>query len=139
MRTVMSDAPNVALSAFLDGEAVDTANVLAALETDEGRRELADFVRLRLLVSAGEEKPRPEFYARMAALTRSPRPVAISRRRWPLVAAVAASLVLGFWSGSAITSRTSEEPTSPPNAARVLAFQPGVDWQQTPAPMERVK
>lgn len=135
----MSDARIDALSAFLDGEAVDTTEVLAALETDEGRRALADFVRLRVLVADRGETPRPEFYVRMAALTRSPQPITRSRRMWPLAAAVAASLALGFLSGSAITSRTSEEAIAPPNAARVLAFQPGIDWQQAPAPVERTK
>jgi hypothetical protein len=146
----MEEQLELVVSAYLDGEPVEAASVLAALDTEEGRQVLVDFVRLRLVVR-DDESPRPEFYGRMRGVM--PTLPARSGRRprgniaWPIAAALAASLAIGFWTGSAFTTqnvaRSSRgqsvgplKPDAPPKAVRVIEFQPGVDWHQSPSGQE---
>jgi hypothetical protein len=119
--------PYEAISVFLDGEPYEPSEVLTALDTDAGRRALADFVRLRV-VTARPVMPSDAFYARWhehvrLAATRHQR-----RSRWPVAAALAASLIIGFWSGSRMANRPIE--SVPPKADRVVEFENGVDWHQ---------
>jgi hypothetical protein len=119
--------PYEAISSFLDGEPCEPSEVLSALETDVGRAALVDFVRLRV-VTARPVMPGDAFYARwndhmQLAAARHQR-----RSRWPVAAALAASLIIGFWSGSRMANRPIENV--PPKADRVVEFENGVDWHQ---------
>jgi hypothetical protein len=130
----MLNQSEAVLSAYVDGEPVEPGAVLEALDSEEGRLALADFVRLRL-ITAAHGTPSPEFYARM----RDAVPVIAPRTRrppaWTMGAALAASLAFGFWIGSAVASRNAVPSGSvalggPPKAARVIELLPGVDWHQ---------
>jgi hypothetical protein len=134
----MTDQSELVISSYLDGEPVAAAAVLAALDTEAGQRALIDFTRLRV-AAAGDHAPSAEFYAHIRHLlptvpARPRRPLA-----WPVAAALAASLAIGIWAGSALVpTRHSVAPSnapsdSPPKAVRVFEFQPGVDWHQSSA------
>jgi hypothetical protein len=149
----MSEQSELVVSAYLDGEPVEACVVLAALDAEEGRQALVDFVRLRL-VACDDVMPRSEFYDRMRGVM--PTLPARSARRprgniaWPIAAALAASLAIGFWTGTAFTTqnvaRSTQgqsagplKPDAPPKAVRVIEFQPGVDWHQSPSGQEIVR
>ena len=120
------------LSAFVDGEEIDLTRLEMALESARGRQILIDCVRLRQTARGGQEVPSAAFYERARKQFGSrPR---IVRNAVPLPIAVAAmfvAAVVGSLFGT--TFRTDQRQLSiPPTAARVLTFEPGIDWQSQP-------
>lgn len=116
------------LSAVLDGDPVDLAQLETALDNSEGRRAFVDFVRLRQTAASDNAMPRREFSERARAdLTVSRR---IRDRSLPFPVAAAAILV-AMLLGSLLNfdSVRPERPAAPPEPTRVLRFEPGVDWQ----------
>jgi len=120
----------VALSALVDGEAVNDPALLAeALASAEGRAALLEFVRLRATVRADESLPRAEFYESVRPMLGKPGGW-ISR---PFLRRLAAAVV--FVLGTAglvdlgLRLRGEKPADQPPRATRVLRFEPGVDWQ----------
>ena len=104
------------------------------LETPAGRESLVGFARLRAELTADAPAPTRNFVARMEAR------LSASRRRallGPLVA-VAAGLLLGVALTTMLRPISSgvpgeDAPTrgeSPPEATRVLRFEPGSDWME---------
>jgi hypothetical protein len=118
------------LSGLLDRHPVDIARLETALEDAEGRRAFVDFVRLRQAAATDNATPRREFYERISEqLTLTRRTKA---RGLPLPLAAAAILVAVLL-GSALDLnfvRPDPAASAPPEPARVLRFEPGVDWQQ---------
>ena len=116
------------LSAVLDGEVVDIEALEIALEDPGGRRVFVDFVRLRQAAGKDTTTPHPEFYKRLPGeLTLSRR---IMHRRIALPLAAAAILV-ALLLGSLLNPdrvRPDRGAAAPPEPARVLRFEPGVDW-----------
>ena len=116
------------LSALLDREPIDIAQLEAALEDRRGRQALVDFVELRQTVAADAARPRPAFYARVAPERSWPR--RMIGRRVPLPLAVVAVL-LAWLTGTLLNrdANSRERPSiPPPDVTRVLRFEPGVDW-----------
>jgi len=114
------------LSAFVDGEAVEASELAAALEAPGAREALLDFVRLRALLEDGAE-PSAGFVARMRA--ELARPVLARVPRVVRLAAAAAVLALAAVGALDLGRRVLPQPTDePPQATRVIHFQPGVDW-----------
>jgi hypothetical protein len=117
------------LSAVLDGDTVDIGQLQSALENPAGRRVLLDFVRLRQTAANDNMTPRREFYDRVpGALTLNRR---AQTRSLPFPVA-AAAILLAMLLGSLVNLnfiRQDGEPSAPPEPARVLKFEPGVDWQ----------
>jgi negative regulator of sigma E activity len=116
------------LSALLDGDAVDIRLLETALENPEGRRVFVDFVRLRQTAVSDDAPPR-EFHDRvLGSLTPK-------RRTWarsvPFPLAAAAVLLAMLFGSILDLDFISQDlnPAAPPEAARVLRFEPGVDWQ----------
>jgi hypothetical protein len=113
------------MSALLDGDHIDIEQLEAALEKPAARRALVDFVRLREASRAERPTPRREFYehSRLRRVTRQktagvPLPYA--------AAVVLLAMLLGsFFNLSSLRNRA---PAAPPEATRVLTFEPGVDW-----------
>lgn len=113
------------LSAFVDGESFEPSELATALAEPGARDMLVDFVLLQRALDADDE-PSPEFVAGMRARLR-PR-----RMRHGLgllaAAAVVAVAVLGVLElGDG--GRPALEGKSPPEPARELRFETGVDWQ----------
>lgn len=116
------------LSAVLDGDAVDIGQLETALADPEGRQVFVDFVSLRQAAATDHTKPLREFSERaLEILTVSHR---IKVRGLPFPVAAAAILV-AMLLGSLLNfdSIRQERPAAPPEPARVLRFEPGVDWQ----------
>lgn len=110
---------NHVISAFIDNEPFDPAELRDALTTVEGREELLDLIALRLVTQPA------------ADLSTVASPVRATMR-WTLAAAAGAMLVLG---GYAI-GRTTSEDTSPPitqvsapEPTAVFTFEPGKNWK----------
>ena len=117
------------LSALLDGQSVEIDELEAVLNTSAGRRTLLDFARLRNDARAGDDAPLPQFSERVRReMTLSPR---FFRRQVPLPAAAAAVILAALLASALNTGMFKRErPASgPPEATRVLRFEPGVDWQ----------
>jgi hypothetical protein len=118
------------LSALLDGQPVDIEELEAALNSSSGRRTLLDFARLRNDARAAvDDAPRPEFSEKARhAMTPSPR---FLRRQVPLPAAAAAVILAALLASALNTGLFKRErpASAPPEATRVLRFEPGVDWQ----------
>jgi hypothetical protein len=117
------------LSAVLDGDAVDMGQLAAALEDPEGRRVFVDFVKVRQAAANDDITPRGEFYDRVPGdLTLKSR---TKRRSLPYPLAAAAILLAMLFGSMLDLNFISEDrvPTTPPEPARVLRFEPGVDWQ----------
>jgi hypothetical protein len=116
-----------AISAFVDGEAIDPDRLAAALEDPDARAALVDFVRMRAAMRAGE----PPLPPSLSSL-RLPPVARVRFLRWP---AVAALLVLVFLAGLIAPrpwTRHLEEPgDAPPPPTRVERFTPGIDWHQS--------
>src|SRR5262245_6549143 len=117
------------LSAVLDGEIVDVEHLETALDDPRGRPMFVDFVKLRQIGLANQPTPSAEFYRRTSAagLMRS---AALTKRRIPISLAAAAALlamVLG-WVFTSNSIRQENAPV-PPEPARVLRFESGVDWR----------
>jgi len=110
------------LSAFVDGEPVDPAQLAAALHDPDARAALIDFVRFRDAARADTE-------ALPASLERLRQPTPQRRvLRWVAAAAV---LVLMFVAGLLTPQPWRQNPASsdtPPQPTRIERFEPGVDW-----------
>ena len=117
------------LSAVLDGDAVDIGQLAMALDDPEGRRVFVDFVKLRQVATNDDAAPRQEFYegvARDLTMNQS-----VRKRGLPFPLA-AAAVLLAMLFGSMLDLnfiRQERAPAAPPEPARVLKFEPGVDWQ----------
>ena len=129
----MNDELHAALSAFLDGEPVESDELLAALSLPDARETLLELLRVKDAVSRDLQSPSNDFYTSMRARLRVPSPAPLSRRlRRPLalVASAAAVLVVGFLIGRGVPLKTSVEelPLEPPPVDREVEFVDGVDW-----------
>jgi hypothetical protein len=115
------------LSAFIDGERVDPEELAEALAEPGARETLVDFVLLRQAVSQGGD-PSPEFVGRVR------RKLGAGASGWGRVLRLAAAAVLAVLAvlgaldlaGFGLSPQPGGE--GPPEAARELRFEPGVDW-----------
>lgn len=116
----MTSESREVLSALIDREPVDPDVLAMVLEDARARAMLVDFVRLRERVSnEGEDEAMgPGSYDTAG----SRRPIA-----WWRAAAAALLLSAVAGGGYLLGHRLAEE--RPPSPARVLGFEPGVDWQ----------
>lgn len=130
------------ISAFADGESVDTGHLVEALENPAGHAALLDFLRMRETVERDPRRPSPEMV--VALSERLERRIPWWRRAILVPAAVPAglglllALFLSFWlalNASVQTpqplAETALEETvaaNPPTPDRVLRFEEGVDW-----------
>lgn len=121
------------LSAWIDGERTDPAEVRQALETPEGRAFVVDAMSVRRVVALTA-----------TAVTRHDA-VGVTRRATWLAAAAAAVMCIGL--GYGVAHMTSPEgapraqvdngrviPVSAPTAPQpthVIRFESGVDWRET--------
>jgi hypothetical protein len=99
------------ISAFLDGEPFDPAELGRALSAPAGRQMLIDFVSLRqLVVDEGPQTSSARAYRRSA---------------WTgwLVAAALALAIGGAW-------LMTPKGSTPPKPDRVITLERGVDWQE---------
>jgi hypothetical protein len=131
------------LSAVLDGEDVDAARLLEALERPGALDAMKDIARLRAAIRKEAPTPSEDFYARMGSVLRPARgrawrAEALSERaaRPPrhgrLLAALAAATVLvvvGGALGWKYRERLAITREAPPVPARIVTFEPGVDWK----------
>ena len=99
-----------------------------ALEDPAGRRAFVDFVRLRQAAANDHVLPRREFYDRVAGDLSSKRRITARSLPFPLAAA---AILLAMLLGSLVDLSfiRPDAPVAPPEPARVLRFEPGVDWQ----------
>jgi hypothetical protein len=115
------------LSAFVDGERVSAPDLAVALSEPGAREALIDFIRLRTAMDDHEE-PSVEFARKVRRELRGHsgwRPV-----RLAAAAAVLALSVLGLVDVLHRMGRgLSDEP---PHVARVIRYEPGVDWIAAP-------
>ena len=100
------------ISAFLDDEPFESADLAAALADPEGRRLLLDLMALRTLVRSDPLGP-PAHHA----------PLAISRPKWIAVGFLAASVLFGAGAAWLLPSRL-RNPTDdvPPTPTHVITF-----------------
>jgi hypothetical protein len=117
------------LSAVLDGETVDIGELEMTLEQPVARRAFIDFVRLRHATASDIATPRPEFHER--ALEELAVTQRMTARGLPFPVAAAAILV-ALLVGSLVNFdlQPQNRAPAPPEPARVLRFEPGVDWQR---------
>ena len=117
------------LSAFVDGETVDPAELAAALEAPGARELLLDLVRLRaaLVEDARPSAPFVDQMRRKLAERARPRPRML---RWAAAAAIGALALLGARDIGRLFRMGGDEP---PRPARVLRYEPGVDWHTVPS------
>ena len=110
------------LSALLDGEPIEIAELEAALEQPAARRALVDFVRLRQTARADAAMPRSDF---SDGVRRSLAPHRrFARLRVPLPLA-AAAVVLALLGGALLDLKRpapAPEHVRPPQPSRVLQF-----------------
>lgn len=109
------------LSALIDREPVDPDVLARVLEKPKPRTLLVDFVRLRASLLDDEHEVPAE---RRAA----PIPTASGRRFGRTWMRVAAALVLVAAASGGLWVRAWLTEDRPPTPARVVEFQPGVDW-----------
>jgi hypothetical protein len=116
------------LSAVLDGDPVDIATLEAALADTEGRQVFVDFVRVRQTAASDNATPRREFSERALEQLTVSRRIRARGLPYPLAAA---AVILAMLLGSLVNldSIRQERPAAPPEPARVLRFEPGVDWK----------
>jgi len=131
------------LSAVLDGEAVDAGRLLEALEHPGALDVMKDIARVRAAIRKQAPTPSEVFYARMASVLRPAREqgraagrlserAARTPRRGRLIAALAAAAVLvvvGGALGWKYRERLAVAREAPPTPARIVTFEPGVDWK----------
>lgn len=109
------------LSALIDREPVDPDALARILEEPEARTLLVDFIRLRApLLDDGYGIPTEK---RAATPTT---PVRHTGRTWMRVAAAFVLVAVLASGGLWVRARLVED--RPPTPARVVEFQPGVDW-----------
>jgi hypothetical protein len=127
----MSPDPLVILSALMDGEAVATDVLAAALLAPGAREALVDFARLRAELAADDSRPSPALHQAMDKV--------LGRRRgrgwpaWRLMQSAAAVVVMALAALGAMSLRTrfyGRRLDEPPRATRVIQFTPGVDWHE---------
>ena len=121
------------LSALVDGEAVDPAELAEALAHPDAREVLVDFARLRSLAAADDARPSPRFYTRMERGLGAEDPRATRRSPRFAALAVAAVLLVGVGLAAGLFLQPAERssssaPDRPPSATREITFTPGVDW-----------
>jgi hypothetical protein len=117
-----------ALSAFMDGEAVDPQALATALLAPGGRESLLAFARLRSALADDDSRPSDGFYRRMSPQLGRQQP----RGRWASrVLRIAASLVVLALAARGATDFLRRSSDEPPRADRVLRFTPGVDWHES--------
>lgn len=117
----MSETHIEVISAFIDGEAVDPDALERAISDPDARRLLVDCVRLR-------DSLRRDDVALPASLSTLRGAAAPLRSAAPFLR-LAAALGLGIALGSYLLPQERAPVSGPPEAARVLSFEPGVDWQ----------
>ncbi|MEW5806941.1 MAG: hypothetical protein AB1756_06320 [Acidobacteriota bacterium] len=126
----------VILSAFLDGEETDEKKLAEALAMPGALDLLRDFVHLRAELKRDGSHPRPIFYKKMQSMLMTAPP---KRKWWKMIVPVPApalvlfvifmtflAVFLIFKSGR---GKTHEKPPEP---ARVVFFEQGVDWKKLP-------
>jgi len=122
----MTSTHTEVLSAFCDGAVVDPDLLASALEDPRARAALVDFARLRAAVTSSH--PLPDSLARL-------RPAPERRPQlWAAIAGAAAMLVLVTLTFSMLPRRwlVRDAADAPPAPARVISYQPGVDWAPEP-------
>jgi len=103
----MSTATHEVISAFIDNEPFDAAELAAALTHPDGRTVLIDLVTLRHIVQPDEQP----------AVISPARP---AKRPAVWIAAAAAGLVMAMVGGYQIGIRREPAAVSPPNATVVI-------------------
>ena len=104
------------VSAFLDNEPFDPADLARALADPDGRQLLLDLVALRSLVR--EEPIAPAAHAGGTG----------SRSKWIAVGFLAASIVFGAGTAWLLPPLLRQPPAdAPPTPHRVVTFEPGGD------------
>jgi hypothetical protein len=115
------------LSAFVDGERVEADHLASALVEPGAREALLDFVRLRNAL-ADDSLPSERFVRVMKGQLGERRQSALAR---PL-RLVAAVVVLALAGLGLLDLRrrlgVESQPDQPPAVARVIRYEPGVDW-----------
>jgi hypothetical protein len=120
------------LTAVLDQEPVDHRQLGRLLGDPDACALLADLALLRAAAGDAAERPSSRFYTAMDRHLRPSAPLRIGRG---LAAAAALALaVIGGWSLHERVDRPLEQPEAPapapPEPARILHFERGVDWQE---------
>jgi len=118
----MNDHDTEVLSALLDGEPFDPAELVAALSRPAACETLREFARLRVAVLEDQSQPSPALEPGlreiMAEARRRP-----ALRRWLAASAAAALVATALWLGL-----WSDRQPQPPEPQRILRFERGVDW-----------
>jgi len=119
---------NEVLSAFVDGEAVDPAELAAALGEPGAREVLIDFIRLRAAV-ADESRPSDALVQRIRKRLGG----RVGRQAPRLLRLAAAAVITALATLGTFDLvrglRPGPGPDEPPVATRVIHFEPGVDWK----------
>ena len=121
----MEAAREEIVSAFVDGEPVDPAALAEALAAPGARELLLDFVRLRVALADQADPPAAFVESMRARLAQAPGAAAFRR---PLRLAAAAAVAVLALLGVRDLQRRVRSADGPPPAARVIRFEPGVDW-----------
>ena len=126
----MNRDPMESLSAFVDGEAVEPADLSDALAHPRALDALVDFIRLRTALREDRSETSPRFGKAMETLL-AKEPTSPPGRRRAVGLGIAASLLvgLGLAAGWAMRSGSgAQTPPRPPEATRELHFREGIDW-----------
>lgn len=137
------DAHFETLAAWADGEAVDRAEVLRALETADGRDYVVDVMGLRRMVMV--TTPGEAGGSASHARTSGPRDLRTSGPRWllvPMAAAAVLCVAAGYTvgrvssdsadpAGPTVTPVSTPASSSAPAPTHVIRFEAGVDWRET--------
>jgi hypothetical protein len=122
---------NEVLSAFVDGERFEPADLATALAEPGARELLVEFVRLRMAV-ADDSRPAASFAREMRERLGGGR----ARRLPPFLRGTAAAAVLALAAYGAFDLgrllRRLPPADEPPPVTRVIRFEPGVDWMPVP-------
>jgi hypothetical protein len=124
---IMSEERWEILSAFVDGEEVETTELARALVAPGAREALGEFVLLRAAGRADERKPPEHFYARSAAVLRPTRR-RVTWRRLAAAAALVAAGGLSMWAVQHLRPAPETLPSVPEAAGpppRSTNFSPG--------------
>jgi len=115
---------NEVLSAFVDGERVEPAELASALGEAGAREALIDFVRFRAAL-ADDSRPSEAFVERVRRRLGGRRPP-WRARPLRLVAAAAVLALAALDLGRRF--RPAGPADEPPPVSRVIRYEPGVDW-----------
>jgi len=124
----MTQASLEVLSAFADGDAVDTEALAAALAEPEARATMIEIARLRAAVRSDPSAPSPRFYEAIEGELAVPRPLSRAGRVLRLAAAAVVIVGIGIAAGLALRQGKSRMSNEPPTPTRQIEFVPGVDW-----------